>query len=252
MDFVGKLDGRVAVVTGAASGIGAGIAVAFAQEGALVAMVDRVDLSGAQAVLSEVQRHTAESYFFSADVSNSTEVQGMASAVVERFGRVDILVNNAGIFTESKVEDMPIEDWDRVIGVNLRGTFLCTRVLLGQMLDRRWGRIINIASQLGQIGGADVAHYSASKAGVIGFTKALAREVASRGVLVNAIAPGPIITPLLDRETEAWRSRKLKELPIERFGEVSEVTPTAVLLASEGGSYYVGQTLGPNGGDVML
>jgi 3-oxoacyl-[acyl-carrier protein] reductase len=120
------------------------------------------------------------------------------------------------------------------------------------MLERRDGRIINIASQLGQIGGKSVGHYAASKAGVIGLTKSLAREVSPRGVLINAIAPGPIETPLLDSETEEWRSAKLAELPIGRFGTVDEVTPTAVLLASAEGSYYVGQTLGPNGGDVML
>ena len=135
---------------------------------------------------------------------------------------------------------------------NLRSVFLCIRALIGPMLERGDGRIINIASQLGQIGGVSAVHYSASKAGVIGLTKALAREVSSRGVLVNAIAPGPIETPLLENETEAWRSAKLAELPIGRFGRVDEVTPTAVLLASAEGSYYVGQTLGPNGGDVML
>jgi 3-oxoacyl-[acyl-carrier protein] reductase len=176
----------------------------------------------------------------------------MAQHVLDRFGHADILVNNAGIFTQSLLADMPVADWDRVIGVNLRGTFLCTRVFLRPMLDRGWGRVINIASQLGQIGGAEVAHYSASKAGVIGLTKALAREVSGSGVLVNAIAPGPIQTPLLDSETEQWRSAKLAELPMGRFGTVAEVTPTAVLLASEDGSYYAGQTLGPNGGDVML
>jgi 3-oxoacyl-[acyl-carrier protein] reductase len=179
-------------------------------------------------------------------------VSAMAEAAILAFGRVDILVNNAGIFTESLVQDLSVEDWDRVIGVNLRGTFLCTRALLGQMIERGSGRIINIASQLGQVGGTSVAHYAASKGGVVAFTKSLAREVAPRGVLVNAIAPGPIMTPLLDAETEAWRTQKLAELPIGRFGQVDEVTPTAVLLASAGGSYYVGQTLGPNGGDVML
>jgi 3-oxoacyl-[acyl-carrier protein] reductase len=186
------------------------------------------------------------------DVADAPSVQAMADRVLAELGRVDVLVNNAGIFTQSLLEDMPVEDWDRVLAVNLRGPFLCTRALLPQMLARGSGRIINIASQLGQIGGAEVAHYSASKAGVIGLTKALAREVSSRGVLVNAIAPGPISTPLLDSETESWRSAKLAELPIGRFGEVSEVTPTAVLLASDDGSYYAGQTLGPNGGDVML
>jgi 3-oxoacyl-[acyl-carrier protein] reductase len=176
----------------------------------------------------------------------------MAEQAVSRFGRVDILVNNAGIFTESLLEEMPVADWDRVLTTNLRGTFLCTRYLIGQMLERRDGVIINMASQLGHIGGAAVAHYTASKAGVIGLTKALAREVSTRGVRVNAIAPGPIKTPLLDAETEEWRSAKLAELPIGRFGEVSEITPTAVLLASADGSYYVGQTLNPNGGDAMV
>ncbi len=176
----------------------------------------------------------------------------MAREVLGQFGRVDILVNNAGIFTQSLLADLPVDDWDRVVGVNLRGTFLCTRMLIGQMLERGSGRVINIASQLGQIGGTEVAHYCASKAGVIGLTKALAREVAASGVLVNAIAPGPIETPLLDGETEEWRSAKLAELPMGRFGTVAEVTPTAVLLASDDGAYYAGQTLGPNGGDVML
>ncbi len=247
-----KLKGRVAVITGAASGIGAGIAVAFAREGADIAVVDLVSEERAANVLAAIRAHGREVLFVRADVSEESEVRAMTEQVMARSNCVDILVNNAGIFTQSLLENMPIEDWDRVINVNLRGTFLCTRMLLGQMLDRRWGRVINIASQLGQIGGGEVAHYSASKAGIIGLTKALAREVSRRGVLVNAIAPGPIRTPLLDGETEEWRSAKLAELPIGRFGEVDEVTPTAVLLASDDGSYYIGQTLGPNGGDVML
>ena len=247
-----RLSGRTAVVTGAASGIGAGIAVAFAREGADVAVVDLADEAAALPVLAAIRQCGRRALFVRADVSDEPAVRVMADTVLAEFGRVDVLVNNAGIFTQHLVEDMPVQDWDRVLSVNLRGTFLCTRVLLGQMLERGSGRIINIASQLGQIGGAEVAHYAASKAAVIGFTKSLAREVSSRGVLVNAIAPGPIRTPLLDGETEAWRRAKLAELPIGRFGEVCEVTPTAVLLASDDGSYYVGQTLGPNGGDVML
>jgi 3-oxoacyl-[acyl-carrier protein] reductase len=190
--------------------------------------------------------------FVRCDVSQEADVAAMTSAVLGHFGRVDILVNNAGIFTQSLLADMSVADWDQVLGVNLRGTFLCTRMLIGQMLERGSGRIINIASQLGQIGGVEAVHYSASKAGVIGLTKALAREVSAAGVLVNAIAPGPISTPLLDGETEEWRSAKLAELPMGRFGTVAEVTPTAVLLASDDGAYYAGQTLGPNGGDVML
>ena len=247
-----KLAGRIAVITGAASGIGRGIAVAFAWEGAHIVVADRVNDAAAAAVLREIAEAGTRGLFVRTDVSDEASVRHMADVALREFGRVDILVNNAGIFTESLLEDISVEDWDRVVNTNLRGTFLCTRVLIGQMLARRDGRIINIASQLGQIGGTSVPHYVASKAGVIGLTKALAREVAGRGVLVNAIAPGPIETPLLESETEEWRSAKLAELPIGRFGRVDEVTPTAVLLASVDGSYYVGQTLGPNGGDVML
>jgi 3-oxoacyl-[acyl-carrier protein] reductase len=247
-----KLEGRIAVITGAASGIGKGIAITFASEGANIVIADLVTEAQASEVITAIKELGGDVLFVRTDVCDEASVRAMAAQSLERFGRVDILVNNAGIFTESLLEDMPIEDWDRVVNTNLRGTFLCTRVLIGQMLERGDGRIINIASQLGQIGGGAVAHYSASKAGVIGFTKALAREVSRRGVLVNAIAPGPIETPLLASETEAWRSAKLAELPIGRFGTVEEVTPTALLLASSDGSYYVGQTLGPNGGDVML
>jgi NAD(P)-dependent dehydrogenase (short-subunit alcohol dehydrogenase family) len=249
---VNKLKGRIALVTGAASGIGKAIAIAFAREGADVIVADKVAEIHAAEVLAGIRGHGGEVLFVHTDVSNEESVRSMADAALARFGRVDILVNNAGIFTESLIENMPIDDWDRVVNTNLRGTFLCTRALIGQMLDRGDGRIINIASQLGQVGGKSVGHYAASKAGIIGLTKSLAREVAPRGVLVNAIAPGPIETPMLDGETEAWRSAKLAELPIGRFGTVDEVTPTAVLLASADGSFYVGQTLGPNGGDVML
>ncbi len=249
---MGKLAGQVAVVTGAASGIGYGIAVAFAAEGADIVVADIATQDQAAGVLADIAALGRRALFVRCDVSREEDVSAMASEALGQFGRVDILVNNAGIFTQSLLADMPVADWDRVVGVNLRGTFLCTRMLIGQMLERGSGRVINIASQLGQIGGTEVAHYCASKAGVIGLTKALAREVSGSGVLVNAIAPGPILTPLLDGETEEWRRAKLAELPMGRFGTVAEVTPTAVLLASEDGAYYTGQTLGPNGGDVML
>ena len=247
-----RLKDRIALVTGAASGIGKGIAIAFAREGADIVVADRVPEEKAAETVAGIKTQGREALFVRADVSDEKSVQAMAKAALARFGRVDILVNNAGIFTESLIENLAIEDWDRVMNTNLRGVFLCTRALIGQMLERRDGRIINIASQLGQIGGKSIGHYAASKAGVIGLTKSLAREVATRGVLVNAICPGPIETPLLETETEEWRSAKLAELPIGRFGTVDEVTPTAVLLASADGAYYVGQSLGPNGGDVML
>jgi 3-oxoacyl-[acyl-carrier protein] reductase len=247
-----KLVGRTAIVTGGAKGIGRGIAEAFAHEGADVAIADIATNDQTAAVIEAIQQAGRNAIFIRTNVADEQQVRSMVEAVHQDFGHIDILVNNAGIFTQALVENLSIADWDKVLGVNLRGTFLCARFVLPYMLEQGWGRIINIASQLGYIGGQEVAHYSASKGGVIAFTKALAREVATRNVLVNAIAPGPILTDLLASETEEWKSAKLAELPIGRFGEVSEVAPTAVFLASDDATYYVGQTLGPNGGDVMM
>ena len=249
---MGKLTGKTAIVTGAAKGIGRGIAEAFAREGADVAIADIATSEQAQGVIEAIQQAGRKAVYVRTDVADEQQVRKMVDTVLGAFGHIDILVNNAGIFTQALVEDLPVADWDRILNVNLRGTFLCTHFVLPHLLKQGGGRIINIASQLGYIGGVEVAHYCASKGGVIAFTKALAREVATRNVLVNGIAPGPIMTDLLVSETEEWKSAKLAELPIGRFGEVSEVAPTAVFLASDDASYYVGQILGPNGGDVML
>ncbi|HEY4383008.1 MAG TPA: 3-oxoacyl-ACP reductase family protein [Ktedonobacteraceae bacterium] len=249
---MGKLTGKTAIVTGAANGIGRGIAEAFAAEGADVAIADIVTAEQAQPVLDAIRQSGQKALFVRTDVADEQQVRALVETTLETFGHVDILVNNAGIFTQSLLEDMPVADWDRVLNVNLRGTFLCTRYVLPHLLAQGGGRIINIASQLAYLGGVEVAHYTASKGAVVAFTKAVAREVATRNVLVNAIAPGPIVTDLLRSETEEWKAAKLADLPIGRFGEVSEVAPTAVFLASDDASYYVGQTLGPNGGDVML
>lgn len=249
---MGKLAGRTAIVTGGANGIGRGIAEAFAREGADVVVADIATSDQAQPVIEAIRQAQQKALYVHTDVADEKQVQAMVDAALAAFGHIDILVNNAGIFTQSLVEDLPVADWDRVLNVNLRGTFLCTHYVLPHLLKQGWGRIINIASQLGYIGGVEVAHYCASKGGVIAFTKALAREVATRNVLVNGIAPGPILTDLLASETEEWKAAKLAELPIGRFGEVREVAPTAVFLASDDASYYVGQILGPNGGDVML
>jgi 3-oxoacyl-[acyl-carrier protein] reductase len=249
---MGKLAGRTAIVTGAAHGIGRGIAEAFAREGADVLVADVAPEDQAAPVLEAIRQAGRTGLFVHTDVANEQQVRTMVETAYSTFGHIDILVNNAGIFTQALVENLSVEDWDRVLSVNLRGTFLCAHFVLPYMLKQGWGRIINIASQLGYIGGTEVAHYSASKGGVIAFTKALAREVATRNILVNAIAPGPILTDLLASETEEWKAAKLAELPIGRFGEVREVAPTAVFLASDDATYYVGQTLGPNGGDVML
>ncbi len=249
---MGKLEGKKALVTGAAHGIGRGIAEAFAREGADVAIADIAPAEQAQPVLQQIQQSGRKAIYVRTDVANEQQVEAMVDSVFSTFGRIDILVNNAGIFTQALVEHLSIADWDRVLNVNLRGTFLCTHFVLPHMLDQGYGRIINMASQLAYLGGSEVAHYTASKGGVVAFTKALAREVATRNVLVNAIAPGPIVTDLLLSETEEWKAAKLADLPIGRFGTVSEVAPTAVFLASDDATYYVGQTLGPNGGDVML
>jgi 3-oxoacyl-[acyl-carrier protein] reductase len=179
-------------------------------------------------------------------------VKSAIQQVESALGRIDILVNNAGIDTTSQVADMPTEMWDDMIRVNLRSIFLCTRAVLPGMLQRNWGRIINISSQLAHKGAPDMAHYSAAKAGVLGFTRSLAYEVARNGVTVNAICPGPIDTELFRNLPEAWRKRKLAELPIGRAGAADEIAPTAVLLASDDGSYYLGASLNPNGGDVMI
>ncbi|HEX7263264.1 MAG TPA: 3-oxoacyl-ACP reductase family protein [Candidatus Dormibacteraeota bacterium] len=248
----GRLASKKAVVTGGLRGIGRGIALGFAGEGADVAVMDVRPESEAASLVEAITKTGGRGLYVQADVSSEAQVERAIQQVIDAFGRVDILVNNAGIVLESPVADMPIADWDRIMNVNLRGVFVCTRFVLPHMLAQGGGRIINMASQLGQIGGRTMAHYSASKAGVIGFTRALAREVSRDNVLVNAIAPGPINTDMLASESEEWKRAKLAELPIGRFGEVAEVVPTAVFLASDDSRYYVGQVLGPNGGDVMF
>ena len=224
----------------------------FRAEGADVAVVDALSEEEAAPGPEETEDTDRRKIYLRTDIVQEDQVQSMVDAVLEAFGRIDILVNNAGVLSRSPVEEMPVEEWDRVLGVNLRGTFLCSRFVLPHMLGRSSGRIINVASQIGQTGEAGLTHYSASKGGIIAFTKALAREVAARGVLVNAIAPGPISTGIMPPESEDLEEARKTALPIKRFGEVEEVAPTAVFLASDDSSYYVGQTLGPNGGDVML
>jgi 3-oxoacyl-[acyl-carrier protein] reductase len=247
-----KLEGKIAVVTGGARGIGGEIAMAFAVEGADVVIADLLEEEAADAVTKAIAATGRRSLFVRTDVSNEQQVRAMIDAAHAEFGRVDILVNDAGVVGQCAFEDLDVAEFDRVIGVNLRGVFLCSRFVVPGMLERGAGVIINVASQLGQIGGVEMVHYSASKAGVIGFTKALAREVSTKGIRVNAIAPGPILTDMMAEESEEWAARKLAELPMGRFGQAHEVAPTAVFLASDDASYYAGQTLGPNGGDVML
>ena len=229
-------EGRAVVVTGGASGIGKAIAEAFTANGDRVAVLDRSGAAGSIAV----------------DVSDEASVKAAFAAARSQFGSIDILVNSAGLLTESPLEDMTLAMWNETIAVDLTGVFLCCREVVGEMRQQKWGRIINIASQLAIKGGTGLSHYSAAKAGVVGLTKALALETAADNVLVNSIAPGPIETPLVDGISEEWKAAKRAGLPLLRFGLAAEVAPTALLLASDpGGNLYVGQTLGPNSGDVM-
>ena len=242
---------RVALVTGAGSGIGRAIAEKLAKDGERVVVND---LRGASAdeVVAGIKENGGEAASAPGDVSDPGAVGKIVEAARGAFGPVEILVNNAGYGQQKLFVDLTVEDFDRMIGVHLRGTFLCTSAVLPEMLSGGRGVVVNVASQLGQIGGVELCHYSAAKAGIIGLTKSLAREVSAQGVRVNAVAPGPINTDLVLGLSEEWRRNKAAELPLGRFGEPWEVAETVSFLASEGAALYVGQTLGPNSGDVML
>lgn len=248
-----RLNGKIALVTGATSGIGRGIAEAMADEGATVIVnhppVDE-ERKRAEDVVASIHEAGGEGFALEADVSDEESVRSMIETLESKAGTPDVLVNNAGILTQAPLTEMSVEMWDETMDVDLRGVFLVTRFILPGMLEQGSGKIINVASQLGIKGAEELVHYSAAKAGVIGMTRALAREV-SPDVNVNAIAPGPIETPLLGDITEQWKESKAEELPMKRFGKVSDVAPTAVFLASDESDYYTGQTLSPDGGDAM-
>jgi 3-oxoacyl-[acyl-carrier protein] reductase len=246
-----QLTGKVAVVTGAGSGMGAAIARLFAQEGAAVALLD-LNEQQCKEIAAECAGYGVGTSYHAVDVTDSDGVQAVMAAVAAEHGGIDILVNSAGILDETPFLEMSPETFDKTIAVDLKGVYLSSRWAAPEMVKRGGGRIINIASQLAIKGGVNLAHYSAAKAGVIGFTKSLALELAPHKILVNAIAPGPIVTPLMDGLSPDWKAAKQAELPIGRFGQPHEVAPTALLLASSpGGDLYTGQTLGPNSGDVM-
>ena len=246
-----SLRGKTAVITGAGSGIGAAIARLFASEGADLALLD-LDPEQAERVATECTALGVKALARRVDVTDSDDVKAAIDAAAEELGGLDILVSSAGILDETPFLELSPETFDKTLDVDLRGVFLAARWAAPHMVKRGGGRIINISSQLGIKGGTGLAHYVSAKAGVIGLTKALALELAPHAILVNAIAPGPIFTPLIDGLSEDWKTAKQAELPVGRFGTAEEVAPTALLLASSpGGNLYTGQTLGPNSGDVM-
>jgi 3-oxoacyl-[acyl-carrier protein] reductase len=241
----------VAIVTGAGSGIGRAVALRLAREG-LAVVVNDLTAERAEAVADEISAAGGSAAACEGDVASESDVATLAGFTLETFGECTLLVNNAGFVHQARFLDIAPADFDRMFAVHVRGTYLCTRAVLPSMLARSAGVIVNIASQLGQIGGIELTHYSAAKAAIIGLTKSLAREVSGSGVRVNAVAPGPINTPLVLGLSDAWKAAKARELPLGRFGEAEEVAAVVAFLASPEASLFVGQTLGPNSGDVML
>ncbi len=247
------LTGRKALITGGSRGIGGAIAELFLEHGAEVAICHFGDAVNADALRDRMAARGLILHATECDVSSPAAVKDFAAWATQKLGRVDIVVNSAGVGGGDRAFELTDDsDWDRTVGVNLRGTMLVSRAFFAPMVARKWGRIINIASQLAYKGAPGLAHYCAAKAGVIGFTRALAYEGAPHHVMINSIAPGPVDTELLRNHSEEWLQVKKAQLPVGRFGHVDEIAPTALLLASGAGAFYAGQTLSPNGGDVML
>ena len=242
--------GRIALVTGAAQGIGRAIALELAKAGATLALAD-INEAKLALVAAEVEALGGTAAAFKLDVSNQESIEAGAKAVLDRFGKVEILVNNAGITRDALMMMMKRSDWDLVIAINLTGPFLLTQALLRQMIKNRWGRIVNMASVVGRAGQAGQVNYAASKAGLIGMTKSLAREVASRGITVNAVAPGYIETPMTAVLDEKVSAAMLANIPLARRGTDLDVAQAVAFLSSDAASYITGQVLDVNGGMFM-
>ena len=248
---VNSLEGQVALVTGASRGIGAVIARRLAQDGAKVAVNYQSSEEAARQVAQSIIDLGGEALVMAGDVSREDSAEGFVKQVLEQWGRIDILVNNAGITRDRLLLRMTAEDWDRVIEVNLRGAFLCTRYVMPHLIRRRQGRVINISSVVGLGGNPGQANYAASKAGLIGFTKAVAREVASRNITVNALAPGFIDTGgMVDQMTEEARKQVLGRIPMGRFGSADDVAEAVIFLCGAGAGYITGQVLTIDGGMI--
>ncbi len=241
---------KVAVITGASRGIGKSIALALAAQGATIVAMD-MDQAATDAVVAELQAAGTTALAVVGNVTVTADVERMIEAAVAAFGRVDILVNNAGITRDGLIMRMKDEDWDAVLSVNLKGAFLCSRAAFKVMSKQRYGRIINIASVVGQMGNAGQANYCASKAGLMGLTKSNAREMAKRNVTVNAVAPGFIATAMTDALPEKVREELAAQIPLERLGSAEDIANAVTFLASEASAYITGHVLSVNGGMYM-
>jgi 3-oxoacyl-[acyl-carrier protein] reductase len=243
-----QLNGRTAIVTGAAQGIGAAVAVAFAESGARVCVVD-LTLERAETLAARLRAGGAEAIGMSCDVSRRDQVDAMVAATHRHFGRIDILINNAGVTRPAMLHKMTETQWDEVMAVHLKGSFNCLQAVVPGMMERRYGRIVNVTSTAGLLGTIGQINYSAAKAGIIGLTMSAAKELAKYGIVVNAIAPGAA-TPMTEtiRTDARFKEKYLERIPIGRWAEPEEIAPVFVFLASDAASYVTGQVLAADGG----
>lgn len=248
---MGRFDGKSAIVTGASRGIGREIALLLAKEGARVAVNYSGSKDKADDVVKLITESGGEAFAIQADVSDADGVKNMVDKTMEMFGSIDILVNNAGITRDNLLMRMKEDEWDDVININLKGVFLCTKGVTRQMMRQRAGRIVNVASIVGVSGNPGQANYVAAKAGVIGFTKTAAKELASRNINVNAVAPGFITTDMTDALSEEVKNQMLSVIPLGKLGRPEDVARTVLFLLSEDADYITGQTIHVDGGMVM-
>jgi 3-oxoacyl-[acyl-carrier protein] reductase len=244
------LQEKVAIITGASRGIGRAVALKLASEGASIVASAR-SVEALAGLVAEIKASGGQALSVPTDITSGEDIERLLAAAMDKYGRVDILVNNAGITRDALLVRMKDEDWDAVLATNLKGAFLCARAAAKIMSKQRTGRIINIASVVGEMGNAGQANYCASKAGMLGLTKSMARELARRNITVNAITPGFIVSDMTDGLSEKVKQEMLGQIPLGRFGEVEDVAAAVAFLASDQAAYITGQTLGVNGGMYM-